>query len=75
MSILDLDMVNMGNKARKALRELKLRMQVAQPGVALKAIDRQHTEDGEAKWVRKISIGVWSTSQSLALYPIRDLDL
>ena len=38
MSILDLDMVNMGNKARKALRELKLRMQVSQPGVALKPL-------------------------------------
>ena len=38
MSILDLDMVNMGNKARKALRELKLRMQVAQPGVTLKPL-------------------------------------
>ena len=37
-SILDLDMVNMGNKARKALRELKLRMQVAYPGVALKPV-------------------------------------
>ena len=34
-SILDLDMVNMGNKARKALRELKIRMQVAHPGVSL----------------------------------------
>ena len=34
-SILDLDMVNMGNKARKALRELKIRMQVAYPGVSL----------------------------------------
>ena len=38
MSILDLDMVNMGNRARKALRELKLRMQVAQPGVTLKPL-------------------------------------
>ena len=37
-SILDIDMVNMGNKARKALRELKLRMQVAQPGVTLKPL-------------------------------------
>ncbi|KAL6715568.1 hypothetical protein ACLMJK_006529 [Lecanora helva] len=34
-SILDLDMVLMGNKARKALRELKVRMQVAHPGVSL----------------------------------------
>ncbi|KAL2037441.1 hypothetical protein N7G274_009926 [Stereocaulon virgatum] len=38
MSILDLDMVNMGHKARKALRELKVRMQVAQSGVALKPL-------------------------------------
>lgn len=38
MSILDLDMVNMGNKARKALRELKVRMQVSQPGVTMKPL-------------------------------------
>lgn len=38
MMILDLDMVNMGNKARKALRELKLRMQVSSPGVSLKPL-------------------------------------
>ena len=38
MIILDLDMVNMGNKARKALRELKLRMQVSSPGVSLKSL-------------------------------------
>lgn len=38
MSILDLDMVNMGNKARKALRELKVRMQVSQPGVTLRPL-------------------------------------
>lgn len=38
MSVLDLDMVNMGNRARKALRELKVRMQVAQPGVTLKPL-------------------------------------
>lgn len=38
MSILDLDMSNMGNKARKALRELKVRMQVSQPGVTLKPL-------------------------------------
>ena len=37
-SILDLDMVNMGNKARKALRELKIRMQIAHPGVSLKPL-------------------------------------
>ena len=37
-SILDLDMVNMGNKARKALRDLKVRMQVAQPDVALTSV-------------------------------------
>ena len=38
MSVIDLDMVNMGNKARKALRELKVRMQVSQPGVSLKPL-------------------------------------
>ncbi len=38
MSILDLDMANMGNKARKALRELKVRMQVSQPGVTIKPL-------------------------------------
>lgn len=37
-SILDLDMVNMGNKGRKALRELKIRMQIAHPGVTLKPL-------------------------------------
>ena len=37
-SILDLDLVNMGNKARKALRDLKLRMSVAHPGVSLKPL-------------------------------------
>ena len=37
-SILDLDLVNMGNKARKALRDLKLRMSVAHPGVTLKPL-------------------------------------
>lgn len=36
MSILDLDMVNMGNRARRAVRELKLRMQSADPDVSLK---------------------------------------
>ncbi|KAK4693604.1 hypothetical protein P7C71_g3823, partial [Lecanoromycetidae sp. Uapishka_2] len=38
MIVLDLDMVNMGNKARKALRELKLRMQVSSPDVSLKPL-------------------------------------
>ncbi|MCJ1462130.1 hypothetical protein MMC07_000730 [Pseudocyphellaria aurata] len=36
MSILDLDMVNMGNRARRAVRMLKVRMQVADPDVSLK---------------------------------------
>lgn len=36
MSILDLDMVNMGNRARRAVRMLKVRMQVADPEVSLK---------------------------------------
>lgn len=38
MSILDIDMVNMGNVARKALGELKYRMEVSQPEVALKPL-------------------------------------
>lgn len=38
MSILDIDMVNMGNRARRALRELKYRMRISQPGVALKPL-------------------------------------
>ncbi len=38
MIVLDLDMFNMGNKARKALRELKLRMQVSSPGVSLRPL-------------------------------------
>ena len=36
MSILDIDMVNMGKRARRALRELKYRMRVSQPEVTLK---------------------------------------
>lgn len=36
MSILDLDMVNMGNRARRAVRMLKVRMQVADPEVSLR---------------------------------------
>ena len=36
MSILDLDMVNMGNRARRAVRMLKVRMQVADSEVSLK---------------------------------------
>ncbi len=36
MSILDLDMVNMGNRARRAVRQLKVRMQVADPDISLK---------------------------------------
>lgn len=38
MSILDIDMVNMGNRARRSLRELKYRMGVSQPEVALKPL-------------------------------------
>ena len=38
MSILELDMMNMGNRARRAVRELKVRMQVAEPNVSLKPI-------------------------------------
>ena len=36
LSVLDLDMVNMGNRARHAVRMLKVRMQVADPRVSLK---------------------------------------
>ena len=38
MSILDLDMVNMGNRARRAVRMLKVRMQNAEPEVSLKPV-------------------------------------
>ncbi|KAL9046492.1 MAG: hypothetical protein Q9214_000683 [Letrouitia sp. 1 TL-2023] len=38
MSILDLDMVNMGNRARRAVRQLKVRMQVAEPQISLKPV-------------------------------------
>ena len=38
MSILDINMVNMGNRARRALHELKYRMRVSQPDVALKSL-------------------------------------
>ncbi|KAI9724779.1 MAG: hypothetical protein M1812_000055 [Candelaria pacifica] len=36
MSVLDLDMMNMGNRARRAVRMLKVRMQVADPELSLK---------------------------------------
>jgi hypothetical protein len=35
MAILDLDMMNMGNRARRAVRALKVQMQVADPGISL----------------------------------------
>ncbi|KAF1815805.1 hypothetical protein P152DRAFT_496569 [Eremomyces bilateralis CBS 781.70] len=35
---LDLDLLNMGNRARRAVRSLKERMQFAQPGVSLKPV-------------------------------------
>lgn len=38
MSILDMDMVNMGKRTRRVLRELKYRMGVSQPEVALKPL-------------------------------------
>lgn len=38
MSILDLDMMNMGNRARRAVRMLKVRMQTAEPEVSLKPV-------------------------------------
>ncbi|KAJ9665496.1 hypothetical protein H2201_004378 [Coniosporium apollinis] len=36
ISVLDLDLLNMGNRARRAVRALKVRMQVADPAVSLK---------------------------------------
>ncbi|MCJ1345087.1 hypothetical protein MMC31_003292 [Peltigera leucophlebia] len=36
MSILDLDMVNMGNRARRAVRQLKVRMQTTDSNISLK---------------------------------------
>lgn len=38
MSVLDLDLVNMGNRARRAVRGLKVKMQAAEPGVSLRNI-------------------------------------
>jgi hypothetical protein len=35
MAILDLDMMNMGNRARRAVRGLKVNMQVADPSISL----------------------------------------
>jgi len=35
LAILDLDMLNMGNRARRAVRGLKVKMQIAEPGVSL----------------------------------------
>ena len=36
LSVIDLDMINMGNRTRRAVRELKVRMNVADPGISLK---------------------------------------
>ena len=38
MTILDINMVNMGNRARRALHELKYKMRVSQPDVTLKSL-------------------------------------
>ena len=38
MCILDMDMVNMGNRLRRALRGLKVRMQIADPDVSLSPV-------------------------------------
>ena len=35
LSVLDIDMVNMGNRARRAIRALKTKMQIAEPSVCL----------------------------------------
>lgn len=36
LTVLDLDLVNMGNRARRAVRGLKVKMQVAEPDVSLR---------------------------------------
>lgn len=36
VSVLDLDLINMGNRSRKAIRSLKLQMQAAEPAVCLR---------------------------------------
>ena len=36
MSILDIDMINMGNRVRREVRSLKVRMQIANPDISLK---------------------------------------
>ena len=36
MAVMDLDMVNMGSRTRRAVRMLKVRMNVADPGISLK---------------------------------------
>jgi len=38
ISVLDLDLVNMGNRARRAVRGLKVRMQAAEEGVSLRNV-------------------------------------
>ena len=38
MAILDLNMMNMGNRAKRALHELKYRMRISQPEVSLKPL-------------------------------------
>ncbi|OCK77633.1 hypothetical protein K432DRAFT_407142 [Lepidopterella palustris CBS 459.81] len=38
ISVLDLDLVNMGNRARRAVRGLKVKMQVADEGVSLRNV-------------------------------------
>lgn len=38
ISMLDLDMLNMGNRARRAVRALKVKMQVADPSISLKPV-------------------------------------
>jgi hypothetical protein len=38
MSVLDIDMLNIGNRARRAVRQLKMEMAVQDPGVSLKPL-------------------------------------
>ncbi|ORY00442.1 hypothetical protein BCR34DRAFT_494582 [Clohesyomyces aquaticus] len=43
MSVLDLDLVNMGNRARRAVRSLKVKMQVADEQISLRNISDEMT--------------------------------
>lgn len=38
LSVLDIELLNMGNRARRSVRGLKVQMQVAEPGICLKPV-------------------------------------